>query len=296
MSGFPARLAAWLAAWLLSLLLLVAAGFARAEEPQAIPPLAARVTDLTGTLGADRKAQLEAKLAAFEREKGAQIAVLIVPTVKPETIEQYALRVAEAWKLGRRGVDDGALLVVAKDDRKLRIEVAYGLEGALNDATVKRIISEVISPRFKQGDFVGGIDAGVAAMIQVIAGEALPAPRAEGSRRADVDDHFENLLFIGFVLVFVVGGVLRAIFGRFLAAGMVGVAAGVIASMLISSALVAAVLGVVAGIVSLFLGMLGGAGWSSGGLSWGRGGSGSSSGRFSGGGGSFGGGGASGDW
>ncbi len=284
-----------LATWLLSLLLLVAAGFASADEQQPIPPLAAPVTDLTGTLAADQKGRLEAKLAAFAREKGSQIAVLIVPTVKPETIEQYALRVAEAWKLGRRGVDDGALLLIAKDDRKLRIEVGYGLEGALNDATAKRIISEVISPRFKQGDFAGGIDAGVTAMIQVVGGEALPAPRAQASRRADVDDHFENLLLIGFVLVFVVGGVLRAIFGRFLAAGMVGVVAGVIASMLISSVLVAAVLGVVAGIVSLFLGMLGGAGWSSGGLSWGGGGRGGSGG-FSGGGGSFGGGGASGDW
>ncbi len=292
MSGRSARLAAWL----LSVLLLVAAGFAGADEQAAIPALAARVTDLTGTLTADQKGRLETKLEAFERAKGSQIAVLIVPTVKPETVEQYALRVAEAWKLGRRGVDDGALLLVAKDDRKLRIEVGYGLEGALNDATSKRIISEIIGPRFKQGDFAGGIDAGVAAMVQVIGGEALPAPRAEGRRRADVDDHFESLLLIGFVLVFVVGGMLRAIFGRFLGAGMVGVAAGVIASMLISSVLVAAVLGVVASIVSLFLGMLGGAGWSSSGISWGRGGGGGGAGGFSGGGGSFGGGGASGGW
>ena len=230
MSGLSARLAVWL----LSLSLLVAAGFARADELQAIPPLAARVTDLTGSLSADQKGQLETKLTAFERTKGAQIVVLIVPTVQPESIEQYALRVAEAWKLGRSGVDDGALLLVAKDDRKLRIEVGYGLEGALNDATAKRIISEVISPRFKQGNFASGIDAGVAAMIQVITGEALPAPRSEGSRRSETDGRFENLLLVGFVLVFVVGGVLRAIFGRFLAAAMVAVAAGVIASMLIS--------------------------------------------------------------
>ena len=290
MPGLPGRLLAWL----FGLLLLFGAGLAAGDEPQAIPGLAAPVTDLTGTLAADQKGKLEAKLAAFERNKGSQIAVLIVPTVKPESIEQYALRAVESWKLGRRGVDDGALLLVAKEDRKLRIEVGYGLEGALNDATAKRIISETISPRFKQGDFSGGIDAGIDAMIRVIGGEPLPPPGVAPSRRADSDDNFETLLFVGFVLVFVVGGVLRAIFGRLLAAGMVGVAAGMIASMLISSVLVAALLGFVACVISLFLGMLGGAGWSSGGVSWGGGG-GSKSG-FSGGGGSFGGGGASGDW
>ena len=146
MPGLPGRLLAWL----FGLLLLFGAGLAAGDEPQAIPGLAARVTDLTGTLAADQKGKLEAKLAAFERNKGSQIAVLIVPTVKPESIEQYALRAVESWKLGRRGVDDGALLLVAKEDRKLRIEVGYGLEGALNDATAKRIISETISPRFKQ--------------------------------------------------------------------------------------------------------------------------------------------------
>lgn len=292
MPSLPARLAVWL----LGLLLLVGAGFSCADEQQAIHRLAARVTDLTSTLDVEQRRRLDARLAAFENAKGSQIAVLIVPTVQPESIEQYALRVVESWKLGRRGVDDGALLLIAKDDRKLRIEVGYGLEGALNDATAKRIISETIGPRFKKGDFYGGIDAGVTAMMQVITGEALPpAARVEGARRADVDDHFEMLLLIGFVLVFVVGGVLRAIFGRFLAAGMVGVAAGVIAAMLISSLLIAAVLGVAAAIVSLFLGMRGGTGWSSGGISWGGGG-GRSSGGFSGGGGSFGGGGASGDW
>jgi uncharacterized protein len=290
MPGIPERLMAWL----FSLLLLVGVAWAAGDEQQPIPPLAARVTDLTGTLAVDQKGRLEAKLATFERQKGSQIAVLIVPTVKPESIEQYALRAVESWKLGRRGIDDGALLLVAKDDRKLRIEVGYGLEGALNDATAKRIISETISPRFKQSDFYGGIDAGIEAMIRVVGGEPLPSPAAVPSRRADSDDHFETLLFVGFVLVFVVGGVLRAIFGRLLAAGMVGVAAGVIASMLISSVLVAAMIGLVACVVSLFLGMLGGAGWSSGGVSWGGGG-GSESG-FSGGGGSFGGGGASGDW
>jgi uncharacterized protein len=285
-----------IAAWLLGCLLL-AAGVAGAAELQAVPALTARITDRSGTLDAGQRAALEAKLAAFERDKGSQIAVLIVPTVQPESVEQYALRVVEAWQLGRRGVDDGALLLVATTDRKLRIEVGYGLEGALNDATAKRIISERIGPRFRQGDFYGGIDAGVDAMIQVIAGEALPAPKADTNRRADIDDSFETLLFAGFVLVFVVGGVLRAIFGRFLAAGMVAVAAGVIASLLISSLAVAVILGLVAGIVSLFLGMLGAAGWSSGGSRGGGfGGGGRRGGGFSGGGGGFGGGGASGGW
>jgi uncharacterized protein len=291
------RITHGIAAWLLGCLLLVV-GVAGAAELQAVPPLTARVTDRSGTLDAGQRAALEAKLEAFERDKGSQIAVLIVPTVQPESVEQYALRVVEAWQLGRRGVDDGALLLVATADRKMRIEVGYGLEGALNDATAKRIISELISPRFRQGDFYGGIDAGVDAMIKVIAGEALPAAKADASRRADVDDSFETLLFAGFVLVFIVGGVLRAIFGRFLAAGMVAVAAGVIASLLISSLAVAVVLGLVAGIVSLFLGMLGAAGWSSGGGSRGGGfgGGGRRGGGFSGGGGGFGGGGASGGW
>ncbi len=165
-----------LPAWLLSLWLLCGAGFAAADEPQAVARLVARVNDSTATLTAQQRGLLEAKLTAFEGEKGAQIAVLIVPTVKPETVEQYALRVVEATKLGRRGTDDGALLLVAKDDRKLRIEVGYGLEGALNDATAKRIISETIGPRFKQGDYYGGIDAGITQLIGLVDGEPLPEP------------------------------------------------------------------------------------------------------------------------
>jgi len=280
---------------LLAVFLLGLACLAGAQELQPVPQLTARVTDQTATLSADERARLEARLTAFEAEKGAQIAVLLVPSVAPEAIEQYALRVAEAWKLGRKGVDDGVLLLIAKQDRKLRIEVGYGLEGALNDATAKRIISETITPRFKQGDFYGGIDAGLDVLIKVVGGEALPpAKRDSRAKRADVDDNFETLLFAGFVLVFVVGGILRAIFGRFLGAGIVGGAAGVIASLMLSSLLVAVILGVVAFVVSLFVGRSGGGGWTSGGASWGGGSGGG--GGFSGGGGSFGGGGASGDW
>src|SRR5512147_166739 len=163
----------------LCLLALFLANFTVHAEV-AVPPLKARITDLTGTLTQSQRDTLERELQAFESRKGSQIAVLIVPTTRPEAIEQYSLRVAETWKLGRKGVDDGVLLLVAKDDRKLRIEVGYGLEGALNDATAKRIVSEVISPDFKRGEFYAGIDAGVTAISKVIEGEPLPppAPRA----------------------------------------------------------------------------------------------------------------------
>ena len=159
-----------------SIALLFSAFLAIADV--AVPPLKARVTDLTGTLSASEANQLEQKLAAFEAKKGSQIAVLIVPTTQPETIEQYSIRVAEAWKLGRKGIDDGALLVIAKQDRALRIEVGYGLEGVLPDAIAKRIIEETIVPRLRQGNFAGGIDAGIDKIMGVIQGEPLPPPPA----------------------------------------------------------------------------------------------------------------------
>lgn len=284
--------------WLSGLLLWFVAGWVAAQTLQPIPALSSRVTDLTATLSADQRSRLEEKLDAFERQKGAQVAVLIVPTVKPETIPEYALRVVESWKLGRKGVDDGVLLLIAKEDRKLRIEVGYGLEGALNDATAKRIISETISPRFKQGDFYGGIESGLETMLKVIGGESLPEPEQQRDAK-NSDDGLDTLLLVGFVLVFVVGGIVRAIFGRFLAAGIIGGVVGIVASLLLSSMLIAIVVGVVAFLVSLFNGMGGGGGrgggggWSTGGSSWGGS---SGGGGFSGGGGSFGGGGASGDW
>ena len=144
---------------LLGFLLLF--GFSLTAKSQIPVPPVARVVDQTGTLSAEQKASLERLLEAFEKRKGSQIAVVMVKSTTPEAIEQYALRVAEQWKLGRKGVDDGALLAIAKDDRAMRIEVGYGLEGALNDATAKRIIAEVITPRFREGDFFGGISAGV---------------------------------------------------------------------------------------------------------------------------------------
>lgn len=270
---------------------LLAAGFARAEVP--VPPLRARVTDLTGTLNTGQQASLEQALEAFEAKKGSQIAVLLVPTTQPEAIEQYSIRVVDAWQLGRKGVDDGALLIVAKDDHKLRIEVGRGLEGALPDVIAKRIIREIITPRFKEGDFYGGISAGVASIIKVIEGEPLPPP--ESARRTGARPDIESWLMFAFIVIVVGGAVLRGIFGRFLGASIVGAVTGLIAWALIGPFLVAIIVGMVAFVFNLFGGARGwsglpggwmGGGWSSGGWSGGSGG----------GGGGFGGGGASGNW
>ncbi len=282
-------------------LLLVACLSAVAQ--QAVPTLEARVTDLTGTLASPQREALERRLAEFEARKGSQIAVLLVPTTEPESIEQYSMRVAEQWKLGRKGVDDGALLLVAMQDRALRIEVGYGLEGALSDLVTNRIVEDIVVPHFKRGDFAGGVEAGVDAMIRVVDGEALPEPSAapaSGSRSPDLQSLF--VLFI--VLVFVVGGMLRAVVGRLPAAAAIGAAAGAIAWMIAASVLFAAIVALVGFFFTLLGGTTGRAGratrggWrppggfgggGSGGGGWGGGG-------WSGGGGGFGGGGASGRW
>ena len=266
--------------------LVLGASLPAAAEPVAVPPLTARVTDKTATLSGEQAAALEGKLQAFEAEKGSQLAVLIIPTTGDEPIEQYALRVVEQWKLGRKNVDDGALLIVAKNDRSLRIEVGYGLEGALNDATAKRIISEIIVPRFQQDDFYGGIDAGIERMIGVISGEPLPAPeRAAGEMAGE----FSQLIPIVLMLVFVLGGVLRAVLGRLPAALLTGAGVAVVSWLLIG--LISAALG--AGVVAFVFTLLGGGAGRLAGLGGGRGGLG---GGFGGGGGGFGGGGASGRW
>src|ERR1700748_2623144 len=178
----------------------------------AVPPLTQRVVDKTATLSSSDIASLDKTLKDLETRKGSQVAVLIVPTTAPETIEQYSIRVAEAWKIGRKKIDDGALLVVAKDDHKLRIEVGYGLEGSLTDATASRIISEIITPKFRSGDFAGGISDGVGRMISVIDGEPLPAPEPTQSfnEPADLEDLFPILLFVAII----VGGLSRALLGR----------------------------------------------------------------------------------
>jgi uncharacterized protein len=262
-----------------------------------VPALKARVTDLTHTLTPDQTAQLEQKLAAFESRKGSQIVVLIVPTTKPEEIEQYSIRVAEQWKVGRKGVDDGAILLVAKDDRALRIEVGYGLEGALPDVTAKRIVSDIILPHFKTGDFYGGIDAGADAMIKVVDGEQLPAPAKPQRPLSTIDGgKLHSLFIIGFILVFVVGGILRSVVGRLPAAGVMGGILGVIAWFIASSLIAAVVVGMIAFVFTLAGGGAGRGGFGRGGWSGGSGWSGGGGGGFSGGGGGFGGGGASGRW
>src|ERR1700712_5898607 len=195
------------------LALLLCFSFA-AKADVAVPPLSGRVVDQTGTLSGGDVASLDRTLKDFEARKGSQVAVLIVPTTEQETIEQFSIRVAEAWKIGRKKIDDGALLVVAKNDRHLRIEVGYGLEGALTDVTAKRIIDEEITPKFKSGDFAGGVSAGVNRMIRVIDGEKLPAPEPphwQNTGLFDVSDMFNPFLLIP---VFLFGGVMRSMLGR----------------------------------------------------------------------------------
>jgi len=268
-----------------------------------VPPIGGRVTDLTDTLAGEQKSALEQALRSFEARKGSQVEVLIVPSTAPETIEQYALRVAEQWKLGRKNVDDGALLVVAKDDRTLRIEVGYGLEGALTDAACKRIISEIIVPRFRQGDFYGGITAGVDQILRVIDGEPLPKP--EGKRSGGTRG-IGSFLPVMMILALVVGGVLHTVMGRFPGALVTGGAVSVITWMLAGAISVALIVGLIAFLFTLLGGGMGGIGLGGGlgrgGLGGGAfgggglGGGGFGGGGFSGGGGGFGGGGASGSW
>lgn len=252
-----------------------------------IPALSQRVTDLTKTLSAEQQSELEQKIAAFELEKGSQIAVLIVTSTAPEAIEQYSIRVVDAWKLGREKQDDGVLLLVAKDDHKMRIEVGYGLEGAIPDLVAKRIITEIMSPHFKQGDFYGGISQAVDALIGLIAGEQLPAP-VKQSNQGGASDFLPLLLIGGLVL----GGLLRAIFGDFFGGLLNGGAIAVLAWFFGIGLLIALLLGIVAFILTLVGPSLGQFGGGYGGGSY-RGGQ---SGGWSGGGGGFGGGGASGDW
>ena len=259
----------------------------------AVPPLTGRFTDLTTTFTAEQKAALEQKLQAFEARKGSQLAVLIVPTTAPEAIEQYALRVAEQWKLGRKKVDDGAVLVVAKNDRALRIEVGYGLEGALNDATSKRIISDVITPRFKQGDFYGGITAGVDQIIRVVDGEPLPVPSGQPSGGIGDVQQYVPVIFI---LALIVGGLLRSVLGRFPGALVTGGAVGVVAWLFAGALSVALGAGVLALFFTLLSGGMGGRGFGGHRGGFGTGGFGRGGGGFGGGGGGFGGGGASGRW
>ena len=297
MRGLPARLLAGLIVFLLF--------WVAAWAEVAVPPLKARVTDLTGTLSASQQAELERTLQAFEARKGSQIGVLILPTTKPEEIEQYAIRVAEKWKLGRKSVDDGAILLLATEDRALRIEVGYGLEGALNDATAKRIISETMVPKLKAGDVYGAVRSGVETMIRVIDGEPLPEPKNQAARGQAQrgSGGIGQFLPVAIVLALAVGGVMRSVLGRFPGALVTG-GITALAGWLLMGALSLALLAAVAVFFFTLLGggMGGGGGWSNrggfpGGFGGGGfGGGGGGGGGFGGGGGGFGGGGASGRW
>jgi uncharacterized protein len=283
-------------------LLAGALSLAAAQGLQPVPKLEARVTDLTGTLTAEQQSTLEEKLAAFEARKGAQIVVLMVPTTHPEEIEQYSIRVVEQWKIGRKRVDDGVLLIIAKNDRRVRIEVGYGLEGALPDAIANRIIYETMRPLFAENDFYGGINAGVDQIARVIDGEPLPPPdRTWNSARSR---HVSGLLPFFIIAVIFGSSILRALLGRPAGAIVTGGLAGLLV-WLFGGIVVAAIgVSIIAFLFALISGFGGASRWSSvpgvGGFGgWGggmMGGGGFGGGGFSGGGGGFGGGGASGSW
>ena len=296
MKAVRAVLLALLLSWVLPAFALVA-----------VPPLTGRVVDQTGTLSSGDIAQLTQTLADLERRKGSQIAVLIVPTTDGEAIEQFSLRVAEAWKIGRKKVDDGAILVVAKNDRHLRIEVGYGLEGALTDVTSRRIIDEIITPKFRTGDFAGGISDGVDRMIRVIDGEPLPVPTPTVNF-GNLDD-IAPLFIVTLFASIGGGGFFRAMLGRLVGSLATGGIIAALTWLILGSLGLAMALGVVGFIIGFIADLFSamgpgsrssrGGSWSSGssGGGWSSGSSSSSdSGSFSGGGGSFGGGGASGSW
>jgi uncharacterized protein len=302
--------------WLL-LALLCAGALAQAQPLQPVPALTGHVVDTTGTLDTLQQGVLEQSLAKLETERGAQVVVLMVPTTAPEDISSYANRVANDWKIGRRKIGDGVLLLVAKNDRKLRIEVAKTLEGAIPDLAAKRIIDEAITPHLRQGDFAGGLQAGVARIDALVRGENLPAPEPEFSghgTQGDLDDDLPVLLVAMLFVVPMLAGVLRKLFGRKLGALVTGAGVGAFAwGVLQVGLLLAAGGGLVAAVIALLSNTLGpglasagrsgrnagaAGGWigGGGGFGGGFGGGGGGGGFSSGGGGDFGGGGASGDW
>lgn len=270
-----------------------------------VPPLSGRVIDQTGTLTPAQAQALSSKLEAIETQRGAQVVVLIVPTTQPEDIASYGQRVADTWKVGRRDVGDGVVIVVAKNDRRINIEVAKTLEGAIPDVIAGRIINEQIKPAFRADDYAGGLNAAVDKLGARIAGEALPepTPKGSGANRGLGGFDLQDLAIFLFVGVPIAGAVLTGIFGRKLGSLATGAAVGGLGWWLTASLLVAGG----AGLVALFLvGVMGlgsrGGGGSSGPIIWGGGGGGGfgggggGGGFSSGGGGDFGGGGASGDW
>lgn len=299
------RALAGLAAWLLAFAALAQAP-AAPDEPLPVPKLEARVTDLAGTLAPDARAALEEKLRAFEQERGSQVAVLIVPSIGYETIEEFAGRVADAWALGRKGVDDGVLFAIAMQERKLRIHTGRGVQGTLTDALSKRIVADIVAPRFRKGDFAGGIDAGVGAIMKAIEGEALPLPaRKAGPAPAQAAGSFSHFALLAFFLVPVLASVLRGMFGRFFGAGLTSGITGVAAWIVLGSIAFGVLAAVFVFLFTLVSGMgvartarrggWGGVAIPGGGWGGGMGGGGGFGG-FGGGGGGFDGGGASGSW
>ncbi|HEX5803622.1 MAG TPA: TPM domain-containing protein [Azospira sp.] len=296
----------WLRRLALLLLLLGIGPAALAQDPLPVPALTERVIDQTGTLSATERQALIDKLAAFEAQAGPQIVVLIVATTAPEDIAAYAQRVGETWKIGRRDVGDGLLIVVAKNDRRLWIAPAKALEGAIPDLAARRIITEQITPRFRNNDYAGGIDAGVDALIARIRGENLPEPAARDDKARGGGLPLGELLIFAFVALPVIASVVRRIFGRSLGTLASGGAAGALAWLVTGSLLIGIVGGIIGLLFGLFAGVsnfirtptrhhggwIGGGGWGGGGGGWGGGGGGFSSG----GGGDFGGGGAGGSW
>jgi uncharacterized protein len=270
-----------------------------AQDVQPIPALTGHVVDTTGLLDANQQAALEAKLDALEKAKGSQVVVLIVPTVQPEDISSYANRVGNAWKIGRKNVGDGVLFVVAFKDRQMRIEVAKTLEGAIPDLAAKQIIANAVTPRFKAGDFAGGISAGVDQLTARINGEALPEVSTSASGSGNLPGGFDwmDLAVFLFFAVPIGGAIAKSIFGQKLGSLITGGAVGTLAFMFTASLIIAGLAGVVALLFALFSGLSGASNGRSGGL--GRGGysgGGGGGGFSSGGGGDFGGGGASGSW
>lgn len=296
-------------AWVLGLAL--GPSGAMAQDLLQIPPLNAHVIDQTGTLDAPSLQALETRLANFEREKGSQVVVFMVATTQPEDIASFANRVGNTWKIGRKGVGDGLLLVVAKNDRKVRMEVAKSLEGAIPDLAAKQIIDTAITPNFRNGNYALGLTAAVDQIAARITGEALPAPKSQNPGGFYVGDfQWTDLAIFLFFAVPIAGGVARSVFGKKLGALVVGGGIGTLAMWATASLLVAGIAGVVALVATLVMGGLGtgvpgrgrtggnwGSGYGGGGWGSGSGGFGSGGGGFSsGGGGDFGGGGASGDW
>ena len=276
---------------LLWLALLPAAGV-WAAEPVAMPALNARVTDLTNTLDATQRGRLEAQLAGIERTGKAQVAVLLLPTTQPEPIEAFGIRLAEAWKIGHKGADNGVIIIVAKDDRKMRIEVGYGLEGSIPDAIAKRIIAERMAPAFKQGDFFGGLHAAIEGLDQAMGGSPTVAPVqiSPGGWKTSAGGLLPWLSIVGLIGV---SALLRAMFGVLLGSLAAAAAGGWLGIMVFGSWIAAALIGFFIFVFSFAkpasgIGSYGGS--SSGGGFTDAGGS------FSGGGGDFGGGGASGSW